>query len=281
MWITSATTRASLLLARCLPHVVARRLGASFGRVAGRLSRGARRQAETSLRAAFPDLGPGRIARLARDAFAQRGLTTFDAASVCRFDARTLCRRLTLERWSRLDSAPGGEPGLIVLGAGFGSWQLAALAVALYRGPIETLGPWRGDPTFGRLAASFERRGGQRLFGELAGGEQIEWSLLAGDRVGFLIDQAAGHGETITLPFLGRTIQVKTLIARASINTGAPVVPVFCRPRPRGRWSVEVREPMHPVDEDAPTLTARYLRAVEDEIRHRPELWLGWWPANF
>ncbi len=266
-----------MLLARCLPHVAARRLGAGLGRIAGRLSGGARRRGVASLRAAFPDLDGEGIARLTGDAAAHRGLAIFDGASACRFDDRALCRRLTLERWGRLDVAQGGEQGLFVLGADFGSWQLAALAVALYRGPIETLGPWRGDPVFGRLAASFERRGGQRLFGELAGGEQIEWTLLAGDRVGFLADQTSGHGESVTMPFLGRTIEAKTLVARASIDTGAPVVPVFGRPRPRGRWSIEVREPIHPADEDAEALTMRYLEAVESEVRRRPELWLGWW----
>ncbi len=262
-----------MLLARCLPHAAARRLGAGFGR----LGSGQRRRVLSNLGAAFPDLEADRIARLAGAAAAHRGSAIFDGASACRFDPRALCRRLTLDGWSRFDAAQSGQHGHFVLGAGFGSWQLAALAVALYRGPIETLGPWRGDAVFGRLAASFERHGGGRLFGELAGGEQLEWTLLAGDRVGFLADQAAGHGEAVTVPFLGRTIQAKTLVARASIDTGAPVVPVFGRPRPRGRWRVEVREPIHPVDEDALKLTARYLEAVEGEVRRRPELWLGWW----
>ncbi len=266
-----------MFLARWLPHGVARRLGTGLGRVAGRLSGGARRTAVANLRAAFPDAGAGRIARMASDAFAHRSSAIFDGASACRFDDRALCRRLTLDGWSRLDVAGSSQLGLLVLGAGFGCWQLAALAVALYRGPIETLGPWRGDPVFGRLAASFERRDRQRLFGELAGGEQLEWSLLAGDHVSFLADQAAGHGEAITVPFLGRTIPARTLVAQASIDTGAPAVPVFCRPRPRGRWVVCVREPIDPAGEDAATLTGRYLQAVEREVRRRPELWLGWW----
>ncbi len=264
-----------MALARCLPHGAARRLGAGFGRRAGGPA-GVRR-ATSNLRAAFPELDAGGIAERLRAAAAHRGRAICDGASACRFDDRALCRRLTLDRWDRLEVA--GEQGLIVLGAGFGAWQLAALAVALYRGPIETLGPWRSDPVFGRLAASFERGGDGRLFGELAGGEQLEWTLLAGDCVGFLADRADGHGETVPVPFLGRTIEARTLVARASIDTGAPVVPVFGHLQPRGRWAVEVRAPIHPLDEDAEALTARYLQAVEIEVHRRPELWLGWWGA--
>lgn len=267
-------------LARWLPHGTARRLGASLGRVAGRLEHGARRNISSNLRAAFPESDKDRLASLTGDAFAHRAAAIMDGASACRFDARALCRRLSFDGWSRLDASRDGERGLLVLGAGFGCWQLAALAVALYRGPIETLGPWRDDPVFGRLAANLERHAGQRLFGELAGGEQIEWSLLAGDHVGFLADRADGHGDVIALPFLGQTIQAKTLVATASIDTGAPVVPVFCRPRSRGRWRIQVREPIHPKDEDAATLSRRYLRAVETEVRRRPNLWLGWHHAT-
>ncbi len=265
-----------MALARCLPHGAARRLGAGFGRLTG--GPGGVRRATSNLRAAFPELDDEGITALAGAAAAHRGRAICDGASACRFDDRALCRRLTLDRWGRLEVE--SEQGLIVLGTGCGAWQLAALAVALYRGPIETLGPWRGDPVFGRLAASFERSGDGRLFGELAGGEQLDWTLLAGDRVGFLADRADGHGESILVPFLGRTIEAKTLVARASIDTGAPVVPVFGRLRPRGRWRVEVREPIHPQGEDVEALTARYLQAVETEVRRRPELWLGWWDPH-
>ena len=275
-----------LFLARCLPRGAARRLGAAYGRRAGRFSAGARRRGLANLRAAFPDLDPGSLARLTRDAWTFRATALFDGASACRYDARTLCRHLTLERWSRLATAAGGETGGLVLGAGFGCWQLAALAVALYRGPIETLGRWRGDPVFGRLAASFEQRSGRRLFGELAGGghaaggqveRKLERTLRAGGCVGFLADRAAGHGETVEVPFLGATARAETLVATVSIATGAPVVPVFGRLLPRGGWRVEAREPIDPRGADARTLTARYLDAVEREVRRRPELWLGWW----
>ncbi len=260
------------VLARCLPHTAARRLGAAVGRLGG----GVPQEVLTTLRAAFPELGKARVAALARDARARRTAAAFDGVSACRFDSRALCRRLRLSGWSHLQAAESRGKGLLVLGAGFGSWQLAALAVALYRGAIETLGPWRSDPVFGPLAASFERPTGRRLFGELAGGEQLEWTLLASGRVGFLADQAAGHGPTTAVPFLGRTVQAKTLVARASIDTGAPVVPVFGRPRRAGGWNVEAHEPIDPSDADAEALTARYLAATEGEIRRRPAIWWGW-----
>lgn len=266
----------SRILARCLPHATARNLGHALGRIAFRSSIGRRRQVNARLHAAFPELSKERISRMARDAYAHRMAARFDGASACRFDARALCKRLTLEGWDHLEAAESQGQGLLILGAGFGSWPIAALAVALYRGPIETLGPWRGDPVFGPLATGFEQRADSRLFGELAGGEQLEWSLRAGDRVGFLADSTAGHGEVLNLPFLGQHLLTKTLVAKASIDTGAPIVPIFGRPGHRGGWGVEVHPPIQPSGTDPESLAARYLAVVEEAVRSCPELWLGW-----
>ncbi len=277
MWITES----SLFLARCLPHRSARYLGAAGGGFASQVLHARRRRAQESLCAAFPDLDRQRQRRLTRDSLAHRGSAILDGASACRFDPRALCRRLSLEGWNRLEDAESQGRGVFVLGADVGCWQVAALAVALYRGPIETLGPWREDPVFGRLAAAFERSSGGGLFGELAGGGQVQWSLRTGDRVGFLAGQAIGHGETVAISFLGRQLRAETLVARAAIDTGTPVVPVFGLPEPRGCWRISVREPIRPQGDDDPeTLTTRYLSAVEREVRNRPELWPWWRKQN-
>ncbi len=275
MWIT-----ADFFLARYLPHRAARRVGAALGGLASRLPGDHRRRGSDRLRAAFPDLDRRCRTRLARRSFRHQWRAISDGASACRFDARALCRRLTLDGWDRLEAAESQGRGVLMLGARYGCWQLAALAVALYRGPIETLGPWRTDPVFGRLAAAFERSSGGGLFGELAGGGQLQWSLRAGDRVGWLAGQSIHHGETAALTFLGRQLRAETLVARAAIDTGAPIVPVFGFPEPRGRWRVSVREPIRPrADADPKTLTEQCFATVEREVRCQPELW-PWWQQN-
>jgi len=63
-----------------------------------------------------------------------------------------------------------------------------------------------------------------------------------------------------------------------SAQTGAPVVPVFMRPRPDGRHVLEdlpVIEP--PPDRKEETLracTAAYTKIIEDEIRRDPAQWM-------
>ncbi len=264
-----------------LAHRAARQLGAACGDLGFRLLRDRRRRGLENLRAAFPDLDRRRRRHLARRACRFRAQAVLDGAAACRFDPRALCRRLTLDGWNRLEAAESLGRGILLLGAETGHWQLAALAVALYRGPIETLGPWREDPVFGRLAAAFERSWGDSLFGELAGGGQLQWSLRAGDRVGWLAGQQLGHGDTVAVRFLGRSLRAETLPARAAIETGTPVLPVFGLPGPHGGWRVSIREPIQPQAETDPeTLTARCFAAVEREVRERPELWPWWREQN-
>ncbi len=197
-----------------------------------------------------------------------RAAAVVDSVAASRLDARALCRRLTLAGWSHLDAAESRGRGVVLASAGFGSWQLAALAIALYRGPVDTAGDWRRDAGFRRLAESFERRSDRRLFREL---EALK--VIPGARVGVLVDRPAAAGDAVDIPFLGGTLRAGIGVARAALAAGAPLVPVFGHPVPDG-WRVEARPPLEP-EGDEETLTARCLETVEREIRQRPELRLA------
>jgi Kdo2-lipid IVA lauroyltransferase/acyltransferase len=86
--------------------------------------------------------------------------------------------------------------------------------------------------------------------------------------------------EGIEVPFFGHPAMTTPVLARLSLRTGAPVVPVFAYPAPRSRYQMVVREPILPpagvtdLPEAVAALTRRYLAVIEEEIRSRPEMWL-------
>ncbi|MCP4249361.1 MAG: lysophospholipid acyltransferase family protein, partial [bacterium] len=102
-------------------------------------------------------------------------------------------------------------------------------------------------------------------------------AIRQGESIAILIDQRVHPNEGIEVPFFGHSAVTTTLLARLSLRHQLPVVPMFAFPRPWGRFLVAVRPPIHPAgtgDEAVAELTARYLAAVETEIRRQPELWL-------
>jgi KDO2-lipid IV(A) lauroyltransferase len=101
--------------------------------------------------------------------------------------------------------------------------------------------------------------------------------LRAGGRVGILIDQRVQPREGIAVPFFGHPALTTPVLARVSLRTGAPVVPVALYPVRGGRYRFAARPPVFPEgegEEAVAALTRRYLAVAEEQIREHPEMWL-------
>jgi KDO2-lipid IV(A) lauroyltransferase len=275
--------RATRALVRLLPHAAARWAGRRLGDLGYALDRRHRRRALAQLAAAFPDLDPAGRRRIARRAFRHLGSAAADGLSAGRFDLVELCRRLTLEGWDHLQAAEAAGRGVLVLTGHLGLWEVVAWAVGAYAGPVHALGRPLANP---RLAAEHARtaeRFGLRLQPERSATGEMAAALAAGEKVAAVIDRPPPPGaDRVAVPFLGRPIEVSSLPARLALQLGAPAVPVFALPAPRGRYRLIVRPGIQPPNpgtaadpdpERVAALTARYLAALEAEVRRRPDLW--------
>ena len=96
------------------------------------------------------------------------------------------------------------------------------------------------------------------------------------------LDQRVQPQEGIEVPFFGRPALTSPVLARLSLRTGAPVLPVALYPEPRGRYRFVAHPPIFAPapsntakgDEAALELTRRYLEVAEQDIRRHPEQWL-------
>lgn len=274
-------------LVRLLPHRAARGPGRAIGRLAHALLRRHRRIAADNLALALPELSEDERRRTVRACFEHFGLALADAVSAQRFDLEELCRRLDLEGWEHLQDAerevarraPG--TGVFVLSAHLGLWEIAAYPPGIYGGPLHVVGRPPDNLWLGRELERARARFGNRPLAKRGAVRSMLRVLIQGGRVGILIDQRARPAEGIWVPFFGRPSYTTPVLARLALRTGAPVVPIFGYPLPRGRYRVALREPIWPEtaagleDEEAVAeLTRRYLAACEHEIRQHPEMWL-------
>lgn len=274
-------------LLRLLPHAAVRRLGSGLGELAWHLDRRHRRVTLDNLRLAFPDLEAGACRRLARACFHHFGAAVCDTASAMRFDLEEMCRRVTLEGWEHLAAAreAAAPGGLFVMSAHLGLWEMAALAVGTYAGPLHIVGRPLDNPHLNRELVAHRRRFGNDLLGKRGAARRMLRALRGGEIVALLIDQRVQPHEGIEVPFFGRPASTSPILARMSLRHGAPVVPIYALPQPEGRYLVVTRPAIHPpaladdaIDEDREAavhaLTARYLAEMESEIRRHPEMWL-------
>lgn len=274
-------------LVRLLPHAAARGLGRWIGRLAHALLGRHRRIARDNLARALPELAEPEHRRIARAAFEHFGLALLDAVSAERFDLVELCRRLDLEGWHHLQEAErrsrdgAGRGGLFILSAHVGLWEVAAYPPGIYGGPLHVVGRPLDNPRLDRELARSRARFGNELIPKRGAARPMMRVLARGGRVGILIDQRARPNEGIWVPFFGQPAYTTPVLARMALRTGAPVVPIFGHPLPKGRYRVVLREAIWPeavagLDEEAAVaeLTRLYLAACEREIRRHAEQWL-------
>jgi|CXWL01.1.fsa_nt_gi KDO2-lipid IV(A) lauroyltransferase len=266
---------------RLLPHEAARRLGRGLGWVGHRVDVRHRRIARRNFALAFPELSAADHRRMTRECFANFGLAICDALSARRFDLEELCRRMDIEGWEHLQTADRGQ-GVLVMSAHLGLWETAAYPPGIYGGPLYVVGRPLDNPRLDAELIRTRRKFGNELISKHGAARPILKTLAAGGRVGILIDQRARPKEGISVPFFGLPAHTNPILARLSRRTGAPVVPIYGYPLPKGRYRVVLRPAIEPTsvdelkdeEEAVAELTRRYLQNVEEEIRRQPELWL-------
>ncbi len=264
-------------LVRLLPFTAARPLGATLGDLARKVDPKHPRIAASNLTRALPELSPAERRRVVRRCYRVVGSAICDTFSLARFDAVEICRRLSFESWELFDKATSPERGVFVLTAHFGSWEVLGPVLSLYKAPVHFVARPTHNPLVESDMRRLRERFGSHTIYKRGAARGMMKAVQAGATVAILIDQRVHPNEGIAVPFFGGGSHSTPLLAQLSLRTGASVVPMFAYPEPGGRFRVVVREPIAPEgegDEAVWALTARYMKAIEDEIRGRPEMWL-------
>jgi KDO2-lipid IV(A) lauroyltransferase len=269
-----------------LPRCAVRPLGAALGRLGHAIDKRHRDVARRNLALAYPHWPDTQVARLTRACFTHFGGALSDALRLLQLDAVELCERVRIEGWEHLDRAQAANRGCFLMGAHLGYWEVIAPVVSLYRPPFHVVGRPPDNPYLDAELRRLRSRFGSRLIDKRGAARGILRALEERSTVGILIDQRVHPREGIQVPFFGQAAWTTPVLARFSLRSGAPVVPVYAWPQPGGRYRMAFREPIWPESRasadaggaaDAATiadLTARYLAEVEGEIRRAPELWL-------
>jgi len=271
-------------LVRVLPHRAVRPLGRRLGDLAWLVDLRHRRVALDNVASALPELDAAARRRLVRECFRHFGGAVLDALSSTRFDLVELCRHLTLEGWEHVEEAEAHGRGVFFLSAHLGYWEIAAYPPGIYGGPLHVVGRPLDNPHLDRELVRLRGRYGNELIPKHGAARRMVRAIRDRGRVGILIDQRVPEKDAIEVEFFGRPALTSPLLARLSLRTGAPVVPIFGYAEPRGRYRFVARPPVVAgevvgrADGDAEnavhTLTREYLRLTEEEILRAPEQWL-------
>lgn len=261
-------------LFRLLPWGTAQALGQGLGRGVWHLAGRDRRRALEHLGIAFPDLPPERRDELGRASFRHLGVTLAEVLWLLGRDCRAVDAHLTLRGWEVVEGVRAEGKPMIVLTGHCGNWEM--LAAALNCRGLEMAVVARAldeEPLQGRLLALRSRFGTRTIERSAPGAaRQLLATLRSGGALGMLIDQDI-EASGVWVPFFGRLAHTPAGAARIALRQGARVVPVFVERRDDGSHLGTILPPLE-LPDDERQATAVMTRAIEEQIRRRPEQWV-------
>ena len=275
-------------LARGLSEAVQRippRWSVGFGSAVGTLIyhclSGRRAVALSNLRAAFGDsYTPREYRQILKAQFQHLGMTLIEVAMIPRMD------RAYVDRW--IPMAPGSRErlekelakgrGVVLLSGHFGNWELIPITGALIGFPTMLLAREQGWPRLNRLLTHYRESKGSRVITKGFPIREMIRGLREGRILGIVADQDGGRNGVLA-PFFGRLASTAPGAIALSLDTGAPVLPVFIVRRAGPAHTLIVGEPLEIPSEGAledrvQAGIAAYLRALEPHIRRHPHQWL-------
>jgi KDO2-lipid IV(A) lauroyltransferase len=261
-----------------LPMRVVRRCGAALGRLAYALDAAHRRIALENLAAAFPSRPERERRMLVRAMFAHFGSLLLELLKFGTYTPDQMHAAIDVEGEERARQAYQQERGVLFFTGHFGYWEIQAIVEPLHGHPISVLARPLDNARLNEMLERIRTRTGNSVIYRQGAVRKILRELAANHGVALLIDQHLHTPDAVYVDFFRRPAATTSALAALALRTGAPVIPVFALPLPRGRYRLVYEHPVDPPHTDTPDavreFTQRCTDVLEMYVRRHPELWL-------
>jgi KDO2-lipid IV(A) lauroyltransferase len=273
-----AAARLVAAIVSLLPMRVVRRIGAGLGRVVYVVDRTHRRTALENLAAAFPSRSERERRALARAMFAHFGSLLLELLKFSGYTLPQIQSAVEIEGQERALQAYAQNRGVLFFTGHFGYWEIHAIAEPLHNRPISVLARPLDNVRLNEMLERIRTRTGNSVIYRQGAVRKVLRELAANHGVAILIDQHLHTPDAVYVDFFRRPAATTSALAALALRTGAPVIPVFALPLPRGRYRLVYEHPVDPPRADTPDaiceFTQRCTDVLEMYVRRRPELWL-------
>jgi KDO2-lipid IV(A) lauroyltransferase len=263
-----------------LPRSFALQTGRAIGVLAHLVLPHLRRNAETNLQIAFPDLDERERERIKRGVFSNLGRLLGEISQFPRMNCENISSIVTYEGLENYLKAKAQGRGVILLTGHIGAWELSVFAHSIYGHPMSFLARPVDNPLVERLAESYRTRYGNRGIDKKNSVRQVIKTLKAGGVVGILADLNTTREEGVFCDFFGSPACTTAGIAILALRTEAVVLPGYLIWDDQARiHRLHFENPIEIIEtgnqrEDVITNTARYTKVLESIIRRHPDQWL-------
>lgn len=268
---------------RLLPRSWALATGRAFGRLAWLVDAQHRRVAFDNLTVAYGETMPeDDRRRMVGRVFSHFGTVAVECLLMQWKGPRDIDRLVEYEGVDHIRKAFLKGKGVFVFSGHFGNWEIVALMQGWLGYPMAMVTRPLDNPMLERLLRRGRTRSGNDVVHKQSAVRGILRAIRSGWCVAIVIDQDIRGTDHVFVDFFGRPAATTPTLGVLALKTGAPIVPVFGRPLPDGRYRITYL-PEVPVqeiarsgdrDRDVQTITQVCTRIIEEQVRAHPECWL-------
>ncbi|MEM7052334.1 MAG: lysophospholipid acyltransferase family protein [Acidobacteriota bacterium] len=252
----------------------AQRFGRIFGRLSWVLGRRDRRRTDDHLALALPELSAKERLRLAKQCFLHQGMNLAELLHLRHRDCGDLEPLIAVEGWEHIAALQAAGQPILVVSGHCGNWETLAM-VANCRGlEMAVVARVFDEANVQQIMVDLRRRFGSATIERGAPGAArlLLTTLRRGGALAMLIDQDT-KVDGVFVPFFGRLAFTPVGAAKIALRPGVVTVPTFAERLPDGRPKVTFHPPLE-LPSDATEATAAITRAIEEQVRRRPEQWV-------
>ena len=265
---------------RLLPRWLAIGGGKAVGAIAYAVLPHLRRNAESNLRLAFPDVSETERQRIKRGTFRNLGRLLGEVSQFPKLNRQNIESVVSYVGLENYLKAEASGRGVILLTGHIGAWELSVFAHSIYGHPMSFLARRVDNPLVEHLAESNRTRFGNRSIDKKNSVREVLKTLKSGGVVGILADLNASREEGVFCDFFGVPACTTAGVATLALRTGAIVLPGYIVWDEAAKiHRLHFEPPIETIstgnrDEDVQTNTANYTKVIESVVRRYPDQWL-------
>lgn len=226
----------------------------------------------------FPDSLLKEIISLAKESYVCFTLIAVDFLDIPYLNKDNLRQWISVEGLDNYTEACKEGKGVLIFSAHFGNWEIGNAALAIMTQPFVFVYRVFDNPLLERAITGVRASYGNISLSKYNAMRPMIRLLKNGATINILIDQNVAWYEGVFVDFFGRKACTTPGLALLALHTKAPVLPVFTRRLPDGRYLLEIGKKVEIVssgnrDADVLINTQNFTKIIEDKIRQYPAQW--------
>lgn len=263
-------------------NLLGNNLGIRFGKIVGDVFRLASKKRYNitlnNLRFAFANLSENEIKGIAIKSYHNLGITFVEVVQMGNWSKEFLKQKIQFDNLDVFEKANNSGKGVILLSGHYSNWELLAFSAGVYtQNGINVIILNQKNKYINKYINEIRTSLGNRVVPMDRAARQIVSILSKGEILALLVDQSATENKDVFIDFFNKPASTYEAPAALALKFNSALLMALPVRDENYNYRVKIIEIDHSDlqnnKEGILELSKRHVKALEDQIRERPDLW--------